>query len=737
MTKAEGRSQKSVFGRFFSAFCLLTSAFASSCAHPSASPTPPPAPAPPAVVESAALPKTLGEVRALKASDAAAYEAGLRVLARDADSPDRARANVLLALLLAETKRADEAQPLLAKAADENLGIAPYLRLRMLDAARAAGRTSDALAAALRVIQDTPASGAAVVARLRLPALYAAAGDAANTTAAMTATNGIAIDELTEADFVDLAKGLAASNRNDLAGQMRMRLLTQYPQGRFTEDTYDRVVGAVAPPVNQLTLDESLALAQKIAARDRFDQALDLLRRIQQRFPEAQTSAAMRNIQVRAFFRSRHYTELLAATDNQPLDAPLALLRARAAWRAGRSQDFLKALDAIERQFKGSGEAAEAKVQRAKYYASDEPHFDVAARNYAAAIEAGNIGNDGENIWNLGFIYIQAKETDAALETLGQLEARFPDGDYRTNALFWSGKLLEAQGRKAERDLQWNKLLQMYPYSYYSFRVRELTAVSPLAPSEVANGNTFPDVDALVAAAADPRVQAVRDMLDLGMPRDATREMQSVAAAYPDNLGIQFLLADVYVQGGEPFKANGVLQRRFKQFIRHGGSGIPHRFWEILFPLDYWDAIKSEAEKRQLDPYLVASIIRQETGFEPSTVSNAGAVGIMQIMPAEATTIATKAGLPVPTRAQLFDARTNIAIGAAELAQKFALEHGNPILAVAAYNGGESNVDRWAAQTPVDDVDLFVDAIPYFETKLYVKTVTRNRFEYRRVYGER
>jgi soluble lytic murein transglycosylase-like protein len=737
MTKAEGRSQKSEFGRFFSAFCLLTSAFASSCTHPSASPTPPPAPAPPAVVESAALPKTLGEVRSLKASDAAAYEAGLRALARDASSPDRARANVLLALLLAETKRADEAQPLLAKAADENLGIAPYLRLRMLDAARAAGRTSDALAAALRIIQDTPASGAAVVARLRLPALYAAAGDAANTTAAMTATNGIAIDELTEADFVDLAKGLAASNRNDLAGQVRMRLLTQYPQGRFTEDTYDRVVGAVAPPINQLTLDESLALAQKIAARDRFDQALDLLRRIQQRFPEAQTSAAMRNIQVRAFFRSRHYTELLAATDNQPLDAPLALLRARAAWRAGRSQDFLKALDAIERQFKGSGEAAEAKVQRAKYYASDEPHFDVAARNYAAAIEAGNIGNDGENIWNLGFIYIQAKETDAALETLGQLEARFPDGDYRTNALFWSGKLLEAQGRKAERDLQWNKLLQMYPYSYYSFRVRELTAVPPLAPSEVANGNTFPDVDALVAAAADPRVQAVRDMLDLGMPRDATREMQSVAAAYPDNLGIQFLLADVYVQGGEPFKANGVLQRRFKQFIRHGGSGIPHRFWEILFPLDYWDAIKSEAEKRQLDPYLVASIIRQETGFEPSTVSNAGAVGIMQIMPAEATTIATKAGLPVPTRAQLFDARTNIAIGAAELAQKFALEHGNPILAVAAYNGGESNVDRWAAQTPVDDVDLFVDAIPYFETKLYVKTVTRNSFEYRRVYGER
>ncbi len=223
-------------------------------------------------------------------------------------------------------------------------------------------------------------------------------------------------------------------------------------------------------------------------------------------------------------------------------------------------------------------------------------------------------------------------------------------------------------------------------------------------------------------------------MLALGMKRDATREMQSVAAAYPDNPGIQFLLADVYTHGGEPFRAQGVLQRRFRQFVRHGGSGIPHRFWEILFPLSYRDAVTTEATKRQLDPYLVAAIIRQESGFEPTTVSNAGAVGIMQIMPAEAPAIALAAGLPAPSRQDLFDPQINIAIGAAELAQKLAIEHGNPILAIAAYNGGEDNVAKWTARVPPDDVDLFVDSIPFAETKLYVKTVSRNRFEYRRIY---
>jgi soluble lytic murein transglycosylase len=161
---------------------------------------------------------------------------------------------------------------------------------------------------------------------------------------------------------------------------------------------------------------------------------------------------------------------------------------------------------------------------------------------------------------------------------------------------------------------------------------------------------------------------------------------------------------------------------------------VPHRFWEILFPLSYFDTIKSEAEKRQIDPYLIASIIRQETGFEPATVSNAGAVGIMQIMPAEAGTIAAQAGLPAPTREELFDPKTNIAIGVAEYAQKLSALNGNPILAIAAYNAGTDVVGKWLAQVPVDDVDLFIETIPYAETRLYVKTVSRNRFEYRRIY---
>jgi soluble lytic murein transglycosylase len=177
-----------------------------------------------------------------------------------------------------------------------------------------------------------------------------------------------------------------------------------------------------------------------------------------------------------------------------------------------------------------------------------------------------------------------------------------------------------------------------------------------------------------------------------------------------------------------------MLQRNFRPFIRHGGSGVPRRFWEILFPLKYWESIRTEAGRRQIDPYLIASIIRQESGFEPTVVSNAGAVGIMQIMPHEAERIATAAGIQTPSRQELFDPHTNIAIGVAEYAQKLAVMRGTEVLAIAAYNAGEDVVGKWIAQAPLDDIDLFIESIPYNETRLYVKSVTRNRFEYRRIY---
>lgn len=681
-------------------------------------------------------PPTLEQLQSIRVTRRDEYERGLQMLTQSNDPVIARRASTLLALLAADENRPDAAVRL-ADAVAQNPDLAPWLRLRSVEVARSSGRTADAIALASGIIQDSPASSAAISARLLLPALYAEANDSTNLNASLQQIAAIPIDELTEESFTALATALAGKGRPDLSGALRLRLLTQYPQGRFTEQTYDFLTRAVPSPIDALSFDESMRLVTQLSRFDHYDQSLDLLQRLALRFPGNATSPVYRTARIRALFNTRQYkligTE--AGSTTLPKEPGLLLLQARAAWRDARPQEFLAGLDRVERDFPNSPEAAEVKVLRSKYYTTDEVKLDLAIQNLEAAIRSGAAGSEGETLWTLGWTLVLAGRYDEALATFARYGQMFPDGDYLTNALFWTGKVQQRLGRIAERDAAFRELLAKYPYSYYSYRAREIQGITPVAPSQIDNGNVFPDVAGQLAAVTDPRLNSIRELSALGLHRDAIREMKTLAAANPDNLGLQFFLADLYVQGGEPFRANGILQKKFRTFVRHGGSGVPQRFWEILFPLSYGEVIRSEAAKRQLDPYLIASIIRQESGFEPVTVSNAGAVGIMQIMPREATAIAAAAGLPSITREQLFDPAINIAVGAAEYAQKLAAMNGNDTLAIAAYNAGEDAVRRWLAQTPLGDIDTFLESIPYAETKLYVKSVSRNRFEYRRIYG--
>jgi tetratricopeptide (TPR) repeat protein len=249
------------------------------------------------------------------------YENGLKTLAQSPDAQTKGRALALLALLYIDQKRNVEALPALGVAADADPLAAPWLRLRILDLDVASGQWPDALTTANRIIHDTPANSAATVARLRLPALYAAAGDRAGTDSAFQVANGIAIDALTEEDFVWLAKSLARAGRMDLATPLRMRLLTDFTQGRFTEDTYDHVSMATPSPLDALSFDDELRIATQLGRNDRYGRAFDLLARIATRFPKVSAkSNAYRAVRLRALFNSRRYNDLLAETDRVKLD---------------------------------------------------------------------------------------------------------------------------------------------------------------------------------------------------------------------------------------------------------------------------------------------------------------------------------------------------------------------------------------------------------------------------------
>ena len=154
---------------------------------------------------------------------------------------------------------------------------------------------------------------------------------------------------------------------------------------------------------------------------------------------------------------------------------------------------------------------------------------------------------------------------------------------------------------------------------------------------------------------------------------------------------------------------------------------------DLTLPLSHADVIREQATAKQLDPALIAAVIYAESKFDPRP-SAAGAEGLMQLMPQTAEFLARRSGGLTFRVADLGKPQVNIAYGTYLL--RYLIDHygGNVRLALAAYNAGITNVDRWAAQAQARGHPLTMAQIPYAETRLYVQRVLDAQKEYRRTY---
>jgi soluble lytic murein transglycosylase len=156
---------------------------------------------------------------------------------------------------------------------------------------------------------------------------------------------------------------------------------------------------------------------------------------------------------------------------------------------------------------------------------------------------------------------------------------------------------------------------------------------------------------------------------------------------------------------------------------------------EFTLPLRHEDIIRQQARDKGLDPALIAAVIYAESHFRDGQTSAAGAQGLMQITPATAQMIARKSGGVAFTVDDLGTPQVNIAYGSWYLRYLMGRYAGNQTFALAAYNGGEGNVDRWISAARERDEDLTIAAIPFSETRTYVQRVLDAERQYRRSYG--
>ncbi len=155
---------------------------------------------------------------------------------------------------------------------------------------------------------------------------------------------------------------------------------------------------------------------------------------------------------------------------------------------------------------------------------------------------------------------------------------------------------------------------------------------------------------------------------------------------------------------------------------------------DLGLPLQDQDIIRQQAQEKHLDPALIAAVIYAETKFDPRP-SSAGAQGLMQILPETADFLAHRSGATTFTTADLATPQVNIAYGSYYLRYLLDSYGGDTMLAVAAYNGGQANVDRWVADARARGHRLTVAEIPFPETRAYVAKVLQAQKDYRRTYA--
>jgi soluble lytic murein transglycosylase len=351
----------------------------------------------------------------------------------------------------------------------------------------------------------------------------------------------------------------------------------------------------------------------------------------------------------------------------------------------------------------------------------------------------GNTEAAAELRWEQAQGQAKANNIEAARDWALQIQNQNPESELSAPAAFWAGKWGKAAGQAQAMPQASQWLWQNHPESYYAWRTAS-EAGWPVG--------TFTTLRFL-----QPQVAPVQSRLPLPAGSEALQELYQLGqsqAAYErwqwefnnhdqrtfaeqltdgllrievgDSLQGMFMLLNLFYRAQEEPEQRSLYQAWRKD----------PRFWQALYPLTYVQETSKWSQQRNLNPLLVLGLIRQESRFQTEIRSSAGAVGLMQVLPSTGAETAQRVGLK---NYELTNVDDNINLGTGYFDFVHQQYDDNSMLAIASYNAGPGAVAKWLRELPKDDVDEFIEAIPFPETNNYVRVVLENHWNYLRLYN--
>jgi soluble lytic murein transglycosylase len=369
-------------------------------------------------------------------------------------------------------------------------------------------------------------------------------------------------------------------------------------------------------------------------------------------------------------------------------------------------------------------------------------------RDYDHAIDAyrelqqrfPNAGRASYAHWKVAWLSLRQGRNSEARQGFEDQIALYPASGEVPAALYWRARLAEEDNEPAKACAYYQKLSDRFRNFYYAEQARQrLKVLKPVSdPVQYALLDRVPPLNGAGKVTAgdaptdDLHVQKAHLLENGGLVDFAVREIQ--AANEQDGNWVLAETARLYQDSGRYDRAIEVMKHGVPNYFAVDVPELPRTYWEALFPKAYWGDLKRFSTQNELDPYLVASLIRQESEFNPNAISHANAVGLMQLLPVTGKKVAKEVKLHHFNPSQLYTPTVNLQLGTRyfkAMVDKF----GSFEYALAAYNAGSDRVQDWLAEGKYRDPQEFVESIPFTETREYVQAILRNANVYKQLYG--
>ena len=345
--------------------------------------------------------------------------------------------------------------------------------------------------------------------------------------------------------------------------------------------------------------------------------------------------------------------------------------------------------------------------------------------------------------WKAAWLTLRQGRNEQAKKQFEEQIAIYPNGAEVPAALYWRARLAEEDNQPAMARAFYELLSLRYRNYYYAELGRErlgkLRAASDTSEHYALLDHVPPIEGSTRITLSDPppddlHVQKAELLGNGGLIDFAVRELQAAAA---NNGGTwqPAETAQLYLDTGHYDRAIELMKHSAPNYFALDIPDLPRAYWEALFPKPYWMDLKKSSVANGLDPYLVASLIRQESEFNPKAVSRANAVGLMQLLPKTGKVVAKEAKLKRYSASQLYTPAVNLELGTRYFRGMVDKFGGSFEYALAAYNAGSDRVDDWLSQGKYRDPQEFVESIPFTETREYVQAILRNANVYKQLYG--